>query len=324
MKAFLLIFTILLVGFASCKKSTTTPTGDDVSTPPLLFDVTHNPTNLYLDTINFKANKSSHFEITPTLDETSGIISSITNPNLFWLHEDSGNNANLYLYNNHGKRIKRYTLKNVSSIDYEDISAGYGQNNQLNHILIGDIGDNNTARTNIAIFRFPEPNYAADPTPEGTISAVEKLTLTYPQIDGVAQKENAEAFFVDPISQDLFLFTKESSACKVMTVKSPLPFGETVEMVHLGNINFRFQKITAADISHDGKHVLLKSYDYMYYWHRAQNQPLNELFLTTPIRLPYEAEAQGEAVCWLNQGTQYLTISELKNGVVPALNLYNQ
>ena len=324
MKALFILFIILSTSFSSCKKSTTIPTENEVTAPSLIFDLTLNPTSLNLDTVNFKANKSSHFEITPTLDETSGIISAITNPNLFWLHEDSDNNANVYLYNDHGTRIKKYALQNISSIDYEDISAGYGSSNELNHILIGDIGDNNKSRNTISIFRFQEPDYVSDTTSEGTISSIEKLTLTYPKKDGIAQKENAEAFFVDPISQDLFLFTKASSECKVMQVKAPLPFGSSAELVHIGNLNFRFQKITAADISHDGKHILLKSYDYIFYWFRDYNQPLSELFLTEPVRIPYEAEAQGEAVCWLNQGAQYMTISELKNGVAPALNGYNQ
>ena len=109
-----------------------------------------------------------------------------------------------------------------------------------------------------------------------------------------------------------------------MHVKAPLPFGETIEMTHLGNINFRFQQITAADISHDGEHILLKSYDYIYYWHRTNNAPLNEVFLGTPIRLPYNAEVQGEAVCWLNEQNQYMTISELNNGILPGLSRYNQ
>ena len=190
---------------------------------------------------------------------------------------------------------------------------------------IADIGDNNTYRTHVSIYRFPEPNFAQD-TQLNEISnnLIEELKLTYPIVDGIPTKENAEALFVDPLSQDLFIFTKAKSICKIMTSNGPIAFGEETKLKHVGTLRFRFQEITAADISSNGEHIAIKSYEFIYYWNRTPNETVLEALEREPALLAYQGETKGEAICWLQNGQRYVTVSELASNISPKFQFYSR
>ena len=290
----------------------------------IIFDHSFNSTALQTATPSFTPDSVKH-ELTPVLDEVSGILESHTNPNMLWLHEDSGNKAAIYLYDEKGNRKQEYSLNGISAIDYEDMCRGFNGNGEFKALYIADIGDNNTYRTHVSIYRFPEPNFAQDTQlNEIANTLIEELKLTYPMVDGIQTKENAEALFVDPLSQDLFIFTKDKSTCKIMSSSGPLPFGEETELKHVGTFRFRFQEITAADISSNGEHIAIKSYEYIYYWNRDPNESVIEALEREPKRLTYQGETKGEAICWLQNGQRYVTVSELASNISPKFQFYSQ
>lgn len=294
-----------------------------LSKETLLFDHTYTSSSLAKAQLGF-VKDTAIFLLQEPLNEASGIIASIQNTGMFWLHEDSGNRAAIYLYDGYGNRKKEYILPHTAAIDYEDISWGYGVSNVYNSIYLGDIGDNNSYRPYISIYRFPEPQYVADTT-EGSINEpIEELQLTYPIVEGMQTKENAEAFFVDPHTGDLVLFTKEKSECKIMLAAAPLAFGSTSTFSHAATLRFRFQEITAADISLDGLHIAIKSYEYIYYWNRGINESVLDALAKDPKLMPYQGETKGEALCWSIDGQRYLTVSELASNISPKFQFYSK
>ena len=315
-------FYLLSIGLVSCKQNAKNDASQNPDDDTLLFDLNYNSLQLELDITHFSPDIPSSIELTPILEESSGILASRINPNMYWLHEDSGSESEIYLYHENGQRKQHYRIQGIEARDYEDISYGFGPQNLNNYIYLGDIGDNSQSRPNIVIYRFPEPNYNLDSN-LNEINHAEKLTLTYPIKGGEVQSENAEAFFIDPISGDLFLFSKSTTLCQVFTVAAPLPFGKNAGLKHIGDLNFRYQKITGADISADGLHILIKSYDYVYYWKRERNQTIVDALQTIPVRLTYQAEPQGEAITWKPNTMSYVTVSEFKSGVTPAFRVYN-
>ena len=127
--------------------------------------------------------------------------------------------------------------------------------------------------------------------------------------------KNCEAFFLDPLSGDLYVFTKNIGQCKVYT--SPFPFSKTYrnDLKLIGKFDIKGEKVTATDISKDGYHVAVKSYNYIFYWDITENEKLVDMFKRLPTRLPYDIEPQGEAFCWKDGTESYLTISESNNGI---------
>ncbi len=71
-----------------------------------------------------------------------------------------------------------------------------------------------------------------------------------------------------------------------------------------------FTQIVAGDISDDGKQVLLKSYEFVYYWSNPSGKPLLELLKEKPEDVPYEEEPQGESITWAKDGSGFYTLSE--------------
>ena len=308
-----------LVLFSQCKKQPETALSPTIH---LQFDHNYNSALLDVDSMGFTPD-TTNYPLTPELQEASGMIPSIVNLNMYWLHEDSGSDAAIYLYHQDGTRKKKYTINQIQATDYEDISLGFGPENQFNYIYLGDIGDNNKYRSHLSIYRFPEPNYMADTSVNKVSHNIEELQLIYPQKNGIVQKENAEAFFIDPISKDLVLFTKSNTLSKVMIASAPLQFGTQQALQHIGNLRFRYQQITAADISSNGQHILVKSYEYIYYWERLIPEPISATLQRAPKRLPYLGEVQGEAICWNIKNSKYVTVSEFGSNITPKFQFYS-
>ena len=76
-----------------------------------------------------------------------------------------------------------------------------------------------------------------------------------------------------------------------------------------------FHLVTAADITPDGKYILIKNhnnieaiYSWTLYWERTGNESISETLKRQPQVIDcYQYEWQGEAICWLDNNTFYTT-----------------
>jgi hypothetical protein len=71
--------------------------------------------------------------------------------------------------------------------------------------------------------------------------------------------------------------------------------------------------VVAGDISADGKKIVVKTGETLWYWERQGNEKLGQVFQKTPQKLPYEKEKQGEAFAWSKDGNAYYTLGESSN-----------
>jgi hypothetical protein len=85
-----------------------------------------------------------------------------------------------------------------------------------------------------------------------------------------------------------------------------------------------FHLVTAADISPDGKYILIKNhnnivaaYSWILYWEREDGESVADALKRQPQPLKcYTYEWQGEAICWLDDYTFYTT-SDADDGNPP-------
>ena len=75
------------------------------------------------------------------IDESSGVVASRRNPDLFWTHNDSGDGPFLYAFDLNGGKRGTWHVTGAKAFDWEDIAAGPGST-----LDIADIGDNDAAR----------------------------------------------------------------------------------------------------------------------------------------------------------------------------------
>ncbi|WCT11232.1 hypothetical protein [Mucilaginibacter jinjuensis] len=246
------------------------------------------------------------------MDEISGIAASAVNPDVFYVHNDSGDTSRFFAINAEGKLKATYYFKGTAQTrfgvtDCEDIAVGPGPVKNKSYIYLGDIGDNGGNHQNIAIYRFNEPVLSAKDSVGNLKSSV--LYLKYP--DG---PRDAETLMVDPVEKLFYIVSKRQDSVAVYT--TPLKFndGDTVTLTRQCKLHFKglplMRWITAGDISADGSQILLKSYSTVYYWKRETGEPAWKAMQRKPQELPYEQEHQGEAIGFTHDGKAYLTTSE--------------
>jgi hypothetical protein len=232
------------------------------------------------------------------LREASGLVASVANPGMLWTHNDSKNSSEIYLIDGTAKIRMTCRLK-VKNRDWEDISIGKGPDSSKNYIYLGEIGDNLSNYDVKIIYRFEEPVADED------VKDVEITdTLLIKLEDG---NRDTEALMLDPLTNDIIIVSKWETP--VIQYRVAYPFeGDTLIGRRVAEINMT--EVTAGSISRDGKEVLLRSYNAIHYWRRADNTPIEQLITTEPMLIPYVPEFQGEAITWDVEGKGFYTLSE--------------
>ncbi|MDR0872604.1 MAG: T9SS type A sorting domain-containing protein [Prevotellaceae bacterium] len=253
-----------------------------------------------------------------SLKEISGMACSRTTPDYFWVELDDPDDDNrIYALNSNGTLKLTLTLGGLKMRDWEDICLATVSNK--NYILIGGFGDNDGKfKGDYHIYVFEEPAISGSSASVSS-SAIADIKFSYP--DGNAH--NAEALMYDPVSNLILVVDKyvgKSESSNANTVFST-PFRTTsatvtlTEVQKLGNNGEAFNTITAADISADGQHILIRNVNHILYWRR---QAAAESFATVIARNPQyiatynNADTKGESVAWSNDALKFYTVSDEK------------
>lgn len=253
-------------------------------------------------------------QVVKRLEEASGLVESIAQPNHFWTLNDSGHPAEVFLIDDKAQIKLVCKLQGIENRDFEDITIGIDPHDGKRYVYAADIGDNLEKFKVKLIYRFEEPILST----HTEISITKFDTLKIILSDAV---RDTEAIMIEPKTNDLYLVSKREDSVRLYQVK--FPFGKdtlTAKRVAV----LPFQKIVAANISMDGKEVLMKDYDKVYYWKNDTNLPLAELLLTKAAELHYDRERQGEAICWARDGKGYYTLSEAVRGEMGKLLYYKR
>lgn len=261
-------------------------------------------------------------------------------PGAVWLVNDSGSDPELMVVDADGSVAGVVALTGLDALDIEDLAVVDGV------VYLADIGDNETARSTIAVHRVAEPS--PDDTRAGP---AETLRFRYP--DG---PHDAEALLVDPVDQQVVIIPKfialgdgasgrllRAGAAPVYVADLP-PAGaagdEPITLTRAGTIPLdeldaagtapgpssgRVAELgapgvaTGADITADGSRVAVRTYRTVWLFGRAEGASVAEALGGLACEAPTAVETQGEAVAFVDgTGPGFVTVGE---GAAPPLNL---
>ncbi len=252
------------------------------------------------------------------LKEASGLVASRTNPGLLWSHNDSGSKARVFLLDGKGRGRFTYYLKGLQSRDWEDITAGPGPIEEASYLYIADIGDNMAQHKTVFVYRVKEPLFdSLNLMQDRFLTDFDTLRFRYP--DG---PRDAETLMLDPDTKDLYIISKREAKVQVYLAKYPQSTKEVNVLEKIGTLSYTF--VVAGDISPEGKEILIKTYDKVYYWKRSPGESIHEALKRPGLALPYMMEPQGEAIAWELDGGGYYTLSEQFGPFVPSLFYYRR
>ena len=250
----------------------------------------------------------------PAIKESSGLVASRSTPGVFWTHNDSGDGPFIYGFDNRGGRKGVWRVSGASARDWEDMAAGPGPLRNQSYLYIGDIGDNQERRSEIIVYRFPEPVIvAADASstkskPRLTEDA-ESIRLRYP--DG---KHDAEALMVHPVTGSIFIVTKVAFVNPgIYEAQGPVSSDKPVTLKRLGDLNVPSLLggiITGGDISLDGRRVALCDYLQGYEIVLPPGAAFNTIWNQTLKPIELGQRKQGEAIAYRLDGKAVLATSE--------------
>ncbi|MFC4723297.1 hypothetical protein ACFO5O_13255 [Geojedonia litorea] len=230
-------------------------------------------------------------DISSGLKEVSG-TEITSNSKLIWVIEDSGNKNNLYGLNENGEIIKDIDISNANNEDWEDLTSDSNGN-----LYIGDFGNNNQKRDLFTIYKVENPEQLNSNTRADVINFRLPKNL---------KSKDFEAFFL--LNNYFYIFSKENKSS--FLIKVPNQVGEHVaEHITDFNLDGKHHKITAADISDDGKTVVLLNHDKLW---KISNFSSDAFFKGTIEELKFDHNSQKEGVCFKTNEIVY--IADESNG----------
>jgi hypothetical protein len=250
-----------------------------------------------------------------SIDESSGLVASRLNPGTYWTHNDDG--AFIFALNSRGAPLGVFRVTGAQARDWEDISIGPGPDRDKSYLYIGDIGDNDAVRSEIAVYRVAEP--AISPATAnfskkqpGATESAEAIRLSYP--DG---KFDAETLLVHPTTGNIYVITKVPLVNPVVyEAAAPFTPGKLTTMRRIGEIHVPSVfggVLTGGSVSPDGRRVALCDYFQGYELELpAKSTDFNDIWKQKMIGFDLGKREQGEAIAYRADGRALLATSEGK------------
>lgn len=242
------------------------------------------------------------------LTEVSGITSYSHENGYFWVHNDSGDKSQVYLIDSLANLKTTIILDGIRLIDCEDIARV--ELNGGSYLLLADIGNNLKKRETLTIYMFPEPK--VDFGKE--ILSIDKAKIKQISIRYADKPRDAEAIFVDPLAKEVFIVSKRDFQATVFSFPLEQIGKSSVITLHpKSQLPFTF--VTAADMSFDGKFILIKNLSTIFMWERKAGEDVIQTLGKPFKQIPYQIEAQGEAICFDVERPYFYTLSERPLGL---------
>ena len=248
-----------------------------------------------------------------SISESSGIVASRTNPGAYWTHNDDG--TFIYAFDTRGESLGVFRVSGARALDWEDIAIGPGPQPDKSYLYIGDIGDNNAARSEIVVYRLPEPTPSAETSKQtkarpGLTEPAEAIRLRYP--DG---KFDAEVLLVHPATGNIYIVTKVAVRDPVVyEAAAPLDTGKVITMRRIGEIHVPSLfggVLTGGSISPDGRRVAFCDYFQGYeVVLPANSSDFNDIWKEKMTGFDLGKREQGEAITYRLDGKALLATSE--------------
>lgn len=253
--------------------------------------------------------------------EASGIAVSRRNPELLWIHEDSGAKARLYAIDTSGKRRGRIKLEDADNDDWEDLAAF--ELDGMPYLLAADTGNNDADRETLSLYVIAEPDLDEDDKPE--LDPVARIDFRYP--DG---RRDTEGVAVDVERRRILLLTKRDIPPRLYSVPLVFDTGEPVEASFLGELttlpmpsraditlapalnSYQWQP-TAMDISADGSALVILTYGAVYYFARSPGEDWTAALAGRPLGIDIRRVRDAEAIAFGQDGKRLYITTEKKH-----------
>jgi hypothetical protein len=252
-------------------------------------------------------------DLPPEVFEASGIARDPRQADLFWVHNDSGNDPILYAVDTTGALAGQVAITGATSRDVEDLAVAGCAEGWC--VYYADTGDNLAVHDQIYVHRLPLPAIPSDDAvPPDPVSPLMTYVLVFP-----GGPRDAESLFVDNARGELGLVTKgrngqvELYVADLATLESvdgPVALNRVGALnVPLGD-NVSAQYVTSADLSPDGTRLAVRSYTQLFLFSWAGSAAFDTLVTPATASLIPALEPQGEGVAFTNDGTRMYLASE--------------
>ena len=240
----------------------------------------------------------------PGMNETSGIVKSRFWEGVYWVHNDSGDEARIFAIDKKGKPIipkwakdwyRGVVIPDAVNIDWEDICT-----DDRGNLYIAATGNNENMRRDLSIYVIKEPY------PQETVQApvFKRIPIYYPEQKSFPpERKNFDCeaiFWMDGL---LYLLTKHRSDTNTCLYKL-----DSTELFHdnpaalIGEFAIG-GRVTGADCSADGKWLAVLTYESVWVFEVKDG----DFFGGKKYYLPIKAD-KCEAVCF--DGDVLLIVNE--------------
>jgi len=264
------------------------------------------------------------------LIEASGLAASRRDAKVLWTHNDSGGQPVLCALDPNGKRRGELRIQGVVNRDWEDIASF--ELDGRSWLLVADTGDNDSHRTDCALYVVAEPDPAElSPDHETTAKVAWKIPVRY--LDG---PRDCEAVAVDARAGLVYLLAKRTSPHGLYTLPLRLPadgvlpaampvaqlpeshFPQPSGTQHLLPIptgRYRAQP-TGMDFAADGTAAVVLTYGDVLLFNRKAGERWADALRRAPEVLPPHGLVQAEAVAFGTDGKTIYVTSEREGSAI--------
>ncbi|WP_374445981.1 hypothetical protein [Epilithonimonas sp.] len=237
------------------------------------------------------------------LKEASACEISKASP-LIWTIEDNHNDNILFGFNEKGELQKKIRITNVENNDWEDLTS-----DDEGNIYIGDFGNNDNDRQNLAIYKIKAEDLNKDETEAESV-----VQFYYPEQTEFPPKKKDRIFDVESFlifNDKFYLFTKNrSSKFDGTTVLYEVENNSAQKLPakKLGSFvtceQFNHCAVTSADISPDKSKVALLSSDKVWIF---TNWKGNNFLSGNVEKIELNHHTQKEGLCFKDNHTILIT-----------------
>lgn len=242
------------------------------------------------------------------ITESSGIASSKCQDDIYWTHNDSGDEAFIFAFGPRGEKLGTWRVPSAINYDWEDIASSQDPSGKC-YLYIGDIGDNGAKRDDYTVYKITEPVVGpadVNSSRREPLETARPETIRYTYPNG---KNNAETLMVDQSSGALYVVTKRySGPAKVFKLKKGDVIAEDLGELALPAVPNG--SVTGGDISANGERVVLCDYSAVYEFTIPAGKTIDSFIDGKPITVVVGNRAIGESVGYSRDGNILTLTSE--------------
>jgi hypothetical protein len=252
------------------------------------------------------------------LAEISGIARSDRYPGVYWVHNDSDDEARVFAIDSEGKVLfpayleQRYHgetevakrdpwpgihIPNASNIDWEDVALANGQ------LFIADVGNNANTRRDLGVYVLNEPN----PLATQAARALRFLPIRYPEQESFPPtgtwRYDCEAIFVH--EGKIHLLTRHRKAGELLGItrgtrlyRLDSSFTDRENVLTFLDSRDDLIAVGAADLSPDGRKLAVLTYATLWVFDRPSSGGRWLSGAARRLELSIGRMKQVEALCW--------------------------